>query len=129
MKKFFWLIIAVLFTSGAFAQQKEVLNVKEFKKQIKKEKVIILDVRTPQEFADGHIKNAINADWKNPEEFQMKISQLPKAEAVYVYCRTGARSEKASASLQANGFTHVAGLDGGMEAWKKAGKRVSKAKQ
>lgn len=128
MKKFFWLMLGVLLTSGAFAQQ-EALKVKEFKKEIKKKEAIVLDVRTPEEFADGHIRNATNADWKNPEEFKIKISQLPRTEPVYVYCRSGVRSEKASEWLRANGFTQVSGLDGGIEAWKKAGKRVSKAKQ
>lgn len=121
-------MLGVLLTSGAFAQQ-EALKVKEFKKEIKKKEAIVLDVRTPEEFADGHIRNATNADWKNPEEFKIKISQLPRTEPVYVYCRSGVRSEKASEWLRANGFTQVSGLDGGIEAWKKAGKRVSKAKQ
>jgi rhodanese-related sulfurtransferase len=129
MTKVFSLLITLLIASSVFAQQKEVLNVEDFKKRIKKGELIILDVRTPEEYADGHIKNAINIDWKNPEEFQAKATQLHKTKPVYVYCHSGIRSQKAYDWLRSNGFTNVVGLDGGMEAWKKAGKRVSKMKQ
>jgi rhodanese-related sulfurtransferase len=126
MKKIFSLLLTLLITSSVFAQQKEVLNVENFKKKIKKGEVVILDVRTPEEYADGYIKNAVNIDWKNPEGFQAKAAQLQKTKPVYVYCHSGVRSQMATDWFRLNGFTNVVGLDGGMEAWQKAGKRVSK---
>lgn len=129
MKKVFSLFLTLFVISGVFAQQKEVLNVENFKNKIKKGGLMILDVRTPQEYADGHIKNAINIDWNNPEEFQLKAAQLRKTKPLYLYCHSGVRSQKAYDWLKLNGFVNVVGLDGGMEAWKKAGKRVLKMKK
>ncbi|WP_423147929.1 rhodanese-like domain-containing protein [Rubrolithibacter danxiaensis] len=126
MKKITKLLLILLISGSAFAQQKETVKVSEFKKGIKKEQALVLDVRTPEEYATGHIRGAVNIDWKNAEEFKAKANELQKTQPVYVYCRSGARSEKASNWLSTNGFTNVTDLEGGIEAWKKAGKRVSK---
>lgn len=120
------LLFVLLLTSNAFAQQKDSLNVKDFSKRIKKERPVILDVRRPEEYAEGHIKKAVNINWQNQEEFVAKAAQLQKSTPVYVYCRSGVRSAKAVEWLRSNGFTQVVGLSGGMKAWAEADKRIVK---
>lgn len=124
MRIFLSLLFALLLTSNVFAQEKDSLNVKDFSKGIKKERPVILDVRRPEEYAEGHIKKAVNINWQNQEEFVAKVSQLHKSEPVYVYCRSGVRSARAVEWLRSNGFTQVVGLSGGMKAWVAADKRV-----
>jgi rhodanese-related sulfurtransferase len=124
MKKIIRLLLLLFISSNAFAQQGKAVNADEFEKGIKKDNPVVLDVRRPEEYAGGHIDSAININWQNPDEFKLKAAQLDKAKPVYVYCLAGARSEKASDWLRKNGFTHVIGLAGGIEAWKKAGKPV-----
>ena len=128
MKNIMILLFTFFIAHNLFAQKKEALSVNEFKKAIKQKEVTILDVRTPEEFADGHIRKAVNVDWKNSEEFKAKALQLDKSTPLYLYCRSGVRSTQASNWLLTNGFTDVRDLNGGFEAWKKAGKRVSKKK-
>ncbi len=70
------------------------------------EKVIILDVRTPEEFKEGHAKGAINIDVLN-KDFDGNISKLKKDGSYKVYCRSGNRSGKALQIMKANGFKEV----------------------
>ena len=128
MKNIVIFLFTLLVSSSAFSQQKEAVKVTEFRKGIKRENAIILDVRTPEEYAEGHLRNSVNINWKDQEEFKAKVAELDKTKALYVYCRSGGRSEKASEWLRMNGFNNVKDLDGGIQAWEKAGKRVSKNK-
>ncbi|HLU84181.1 MAG TPA: thioredoxin domain-containing protein [Vicingaceae bacterium] len=79
---------------------------------------IILDVRTPEEIASGHIPNAsiINIYDK---DFEAKINLMQKDKEIYVYCKSGGRSGQAAELLQKNGFNKVYNLDGGIMAWEK----------
>lgn len=122
MRNIIKLALSLLISGTAFGQHKKVVDADEFDKAIKSDDVIVLDVRTPEEFAEGHIKNAVNINWQNPDEFKTKAAQLDKSKSVYVYCLAGVRSEKSSDWLLKNGFTQVTGLDGGIKAWKEAGK-------
>ncbi|GGA79964.1 hypothetical protein GCM10008015_20810 [Flavobacterium palustre] len=88
-----------------------------FAKEIKtNKKPQILDVRTPAEFAEGHIENAVNVDWQG-ENFVKNAEKFDKNKAVYVYCRSGKRSLKASEKLEALGFKKIYNLDGGFLKW------------
>ena len=80
----------------------------------------ILDVRTPDEYATGHIENSDNVDWLT-ESFVLKTDKYDKAKPVSVYCKSGGRSAKASQKLAELGFTTVYNLDGGMLKWEAAG--------
>ena len=72
---------------------------------------ILLDVRTPEEFADGHIPGAINIPNENIGEND--IAELPdKEQRIYVYCRSGNRSKQASAKLVNLGYTNVVEIGG-----------------
>jgi len=81
--------------------------------------VTLLDVRTPAEFAAGHIAGAENIDFY-AADFADRIDALDRSERYVVYCHTGNRSGKASKSMAEKGFTYVTDVDGGIEAWQTA---------
>jgi thioredoxin 1 len=96
------------------------LSPTEFSKQLSEtENPTILDVRTPAEFAEGHIQNALNIDW-NGSSFDAQVSKLDKNTTVFVYCLSGGRSGSAASQLRSNGFKRVFELDGGMMGWRSA---------
>jgi rhodanese-related sulfurtransferase len=82
--------------------------------------IAILDVRTPEEFESGHVRNAANIDFKSPEFGQM-ISQLPKDKPYVVYCRSGHRSGLAMDAFKQLGFSKVYNVAGGISAWQQSG--------
>jgi phage shock protein E len=126
MKKIIYLVLSLFITGTAFAQDKKAVSAAEFEKSIADKKAIIIDVRRPEEFKEGHIKGAVNANWQNLDEFKAKTANLDKNKPVYVYCLAGVRSDKAADYLLKSGFKQVVGLDGGIKAWNDAGKPVVK---
>lgn len=66
----------------------------------------VIDVRTPEEFADGHLEGAQNINLQSPS-FNSEIEALPKDADYVVYCRSGNRSADATAQMKAMGFTNV----------------------
>lgn len=116
-------LAAFLLVSCSIGQgsSKTDLSPTEFSKQLKEtENPTILDVRTPGEFGEGHIQNALNIDW-NGSSFDAQVSKLDKNTTVFVYCLSGGRSGSAASQLRSNGFKNVLELDGGMMAWRSAG--------
>ncbi len=96
------------------------LSAAEFSGKIKNtSNVQILDVRTPEEFSNAHIPNAINVNWKG--DFATGLADVHKNQPVLVYCLSGGRSASAADYLRKNGYTNVYELDGGLLKWK-AGK-------
>lgn len=79
---------------------------------------IILDVRTPEEFSEGHIAGARLIP---VQELENRLAEVPGDRQVYVYCRSGVRSVQASEILAAAGFTRVENIEGGIKAWQAAG--------
>ena len=79
---------------------------------------MLLDVRTPEEYAEGHIKGAVLIP---VQQLQQRISEVPKDKQVYVYCRSGVRSVRAAKMLVNAGFTRIENVQGGFMAWKEAG--------
>lgn len=97
----------------------------EFQNELKSaEPGQILDVRTSDEYANGHIEGAILADITS-DAFQNAVAKLDKSKTVYVYCLSGSRSSSAAGQLQAMGFKSVVNLSGGMLAWQSANLPVS----
>lgn len=93
------------------------LSPKEFQKQVGTDtSAVILDVRTPEEFAEGHIANAQNIDWLNQPKFTSAVKALSHDKTYYVYCRSGHRSLEASQAMKGLGF-NVKDLNGGILAW------------
>jgi rhodanese-related sulfurtransferase len=88
-------------------------------------KTTVVDVRSAEEFAKGHLRDAKNIPLA---DLTARIGELDKAKArsVVVVCQTGARSDKAVRQLAAAGFSDVVSLDGGLSAWQAAGLPVAK---
>lgn len=90
----------------------------EFLVAVINKSVQLVDVRPEKEYSDEHITGAININWLEPFRFKRKIGKLNKKEPIYVYCRTGSRSQDAAKKLVALGFAEVYYLDGGITAIK-----------
>ncbi|WP_299438001.1 rhodanese-like domain-containing protein [uncultured Aquimarina sp.] len=103
----------------------ELITVEEMDSLLELEKVQLVDVRTPQEYAEGHIEGAINIDFSD-ENFETLISEVDKSKPVAVYCGRGGRSGKCSAYMKKAGFTKIYDLDGGITEWKYKGKETVK---
>jgi len=86
---------------------------------------VLLDVRTPEEVAEGALPGAVNINFNAPD-FQEKISALDKAKSYFVYCKVGARSGKAATLMNESGFQEVHNLKGGYDAWVGQGLEVEK---
>ena len=109
----------LLYSCGNVQSQntKTVLSVTEFSERINTNtSAVIIDVRTPAEFSQGHLENAINIDW-NGNDFEKQISTLDKTKPVYVYCKSGARSAAAAKKMRDSGFKEVYELEGGILKW------------
>lgn len=83
------------------------------------EQVVLIDVRTPDEFHAGHVTNALNIDWLDAGFQQQVEATVPKDKTIYVYCKSGGRSAKATEKLTALGYK-VTDLTGGYDAYKNA---------
>jgi rhodanese-related sulfurtransferase len=94
-----------------------ILDKTDYATAISGPKVQLVDVRTPSEYNGGHIKKAINIDFFNASNFKAAFEKLDKTKPVYVYCRSGARSQKAARKLVAMGFNEIYDLRGGYNAW------------
>jgi rhodanese-related sulfurtransferase len=81
---------------------------------------VLVDVRTPDEFSEGIIENAINIDFKDPS-FGEKINALDKSKPYFVYCLSGKRSGDAAIQMDSAGFKSIYLLKGGYKEWKNAG--------
>jgi len=84
---------------------------------------IMLDVRTAEEYAQGHIKGAILIP---VQVLETRLAEVPKNKQVYVYCHSGTRSARAATMLAKHGFSNIENVVGGIEAWKGAGYPVVK---
>jgi rhodanese-related sulfurtransferase len=96
------------------------MNVSEFSKKITESGVVILDVRTPGEFAEGYIEGAQNIDFQSGN-FENEIAALDKNVIYAVYCRSGNRSGQAAKIMHDAGFHEVYNLDGGVIDWANEG--------
>lgn len=128
---FLFLVIISMFGIGSSCQnvsndKSEVLKIEvsEFESKITLDSnVQLLDVRTPNEFSEGFIKNAKNIDW-NGKSFQKEVILLDKSKPVFLYCLSGGRSSEAANKLKELGFNKIYNLKGGMNAWRNSGKPV-----
>tara|TARA_B100001173_G_scaffold167035_1_gene144410 strand:+ start:1097 stop:1510 length:414 start_codon:yes stop_codon:yes gene_type:complete len=130
--KYYYIIFIISFQS--FAQQKndiknnsslysneidkstvELVGV-EFSKELIKKQIKIIDVRTPKEFNQGHIENAININFKS-SNFIKSISKLNKDTSFLIYCKSGNRSGKAAKIFDSIGFYKIYDLKGGYINW------------
>lgn len=127
MKKIVQLFAVLILIASCKTEEKKE-NIVLVKPTLFHEKMIehkgqIVDVRTPEEYKEGHIKNAMNIHLYD-KDFKDRIAELDKEERVYVYCKVGGRSASAVEIMKANGFTNIVELDGGMDAWLDAKKPI-----
>ena len=80
--------------------------------------VLVIDVRTPEEYAQGHLKGAINIPLS---DLPLRIGGLEHNRPIIVYCQTGSKSAQASTILVRAGFTKVYSMEGGITAWTNSG--------
>ncbi len=125
MKKLIAVLIASIFTLTACGATGAVttMNVSDFAKKISDTSIVLLDVRTPAEFAAGHIAGATNIDFESGT-FESDIQKLDKSKSYAVYCRSGNRSGQATALMAKDGFKTIFNLDGGLINWQIAGNAV-----
>lgn len=124
MRKLFSIVLVAILlnscTNGQTNGTKTNLSASEFADKMKElPNAPILDVRTPEEFSKGHLKNALNYNW-NSNEFEAQISPLDKSKPVFVYCLSGGRSSSAANKMRSDGFKTVYELDGGIMKWRGA---------
>ncbi len=111
--------ILFLFSLSSSCQQKETyktISADSLKAILNSEHGILIDVRTPEEFAEGHIPGAINIDYKN-EGFSAALDTLDKTKQYEVYCRSGKRSAESAEIMEQKGFKNVYHFNGGMIEW------------
>ena len=122
-------ILTVMACSTSNSQNiSKVIDAGAFEKQMKSnKKVILVDLRTDQEVAQGVIEGAIQIDYRS-QDFKKKLEQLDKSKTYMVYCAVGGRSGRAASLMNEIGFKEVYDLKGGMTAWKAEGKKVGKLK-
>lgn len=116
-KRFITCLLATFGLTNACCQQNyENTDPIGFAEMITKPDVVVLDVRTADEFKEEHIENALNIDVKQ-DDFMEKAKALPKDKTIAVYCRSGKRSANAADKLASEGYK-VVNLLGGIIAWK-----------
>ena len=92
------------------------INVEQFKKMMNEPDVVILDVRTSDETAQGKIEGAIEIDVFDPA-FEQKVQELDKSKTYLVYCAAGKRSAKSCGMMANLGFEKLYNLEGGYSDW------------
>ena len=85
--------------------------------------LFVLDVRTPQEYAEGHVPGAVNVPY---DQLASRLAEVPKDKDVVLYCKSGRRAGIAADVLAANGYTRLSHLEGDMPAWVAKGHAVEK---
>jgi len=121
-------LVLIFALPGGAAEPKpthQKLDVAQFEKLRSDKANVLLDVRTKKEFEAGHIPGAINIDINSPD-FSQKVAQLDKKKTYLVHCAVGRRSATACNRMAPLGFEHLTNLEGGYNAWIKAGHQGEK---
>ena len=101
------------------------IDVDQFQMMMKQPNTVILDVRTPAEYAEAHLAGAVLINVNDPD-FAKKIAALDKSKTYLVHCRSGIRSTTACNTMASLRFPHLYNMIGGITAWQGAGKPVEK---
>lgn len=120
MKNYLFIFTFSFFLTSCIAQDTahyKVLKQVEYEQAIKNSKQVqLIDVRTAEEYNEGHLENALNINI-NDNNFKELAQKLNKEIPVYIYCRSGVRSRKAGAVLEKMGFKQIFDLQGGILSW------------
>ncbi|ARN76815.1 hypothetical protein BST97_01705 [Nonlabens spongiae] len=102
---------------GQSSEHITIVGFNTFQKAVAQENVQIVDVRTPEEFEEGTIGKAVNIDFFDKENFKSEFLKFDKTKPIYIFCRSGNRSQKAAHRLVDMGFENVIDLEGGYLNW------------
>lgn len=118
ISKILWAFIIMSFTScSQTGNNKNLLSPSEFRLKLASlEGSQLIDVRTPEEFVNGHLANALHMNISNGD-LEKRMTYLDKSKPVFVYCYSGVRSARAGEILRKNGFAAVYDLKGGISKW------------
>ena len=126
---FLFLSIAILFLAcqenRTAEPSVELITVEEMDSLVQLGNVQLIDVRTPEEYNEGHIESALNINFYD-DNFEELIEQVDKSKPVAVYCGKGGRSAKCASFMKNAGFTKIYDLNGGITEWKFKGKELTK---
>ena len=124
------LLFIVVMNQDVFAQEgAPKLSPEQFEIQAnKKKKNVILDIRTPEETAEGFIEGAEFINFLG-EDFEQEVEKLNKNRTYYVYCRSAKRTIPATEKMEELGFKKVYMLEGGLNNWVESGKPLEKPKE
>lgn len=118
-------LVGLLAAWGALADAPQVAQISQqalLDMQAQKAPMFLLDVRTPEEFAAGHIAGAVNIPY---DQVATRLAEIPKDKEVVLYCKSGRRAGMAAETLSSNGYTKLGHLDGDMQGWTAAGRPVA----
>ena len=118
--KILFVIISLITTSVLQQKHVQLVSPQVFAEALKKEKGILLDIRTPGEYKKGHLKGSVLMDFFR-DDFEKSLDKLDKNKTYFIYCGIGGRSEECGAMMEHKGFKKVYDLDGGISRWKAAG--------
>ncbi len=125
-----WLFGVLVFSGGALLwphlqTRGRKVSLLEATQMINQGKTVIVDVRTPDDFAKGHVRGAINIPL---QDLATRIGELAKSKTknIIVVCQAGVQSSKAAAQLNQAGFNEVYSLSGGLAAWQSQGMPIVK---
>jgi rhodanese-related sulfurtransferase len=124
-----FLCVGALFAGVLSAEDQKpagnVVTPEEAAKLIAEKKATVLDIRTPEEFAEGHIAGAVNIDFTG-DGFAQKIAALDKSKTYIVHCQGGGRSGRSMPVFDEAKFQNILHLQSGFKGWQAAGKPVEK---
>ncbi|MDF2444803.1 MAG: hypothetical protein K0S46_39 [Moraxellaceae bacterium] len=123
MKKYA-LLLSLLLTGAACAAPKETSPQELVQRQAAGESVLVIDVRSPEEFAAGHVPGALNLPHDTITGSEPALRGW-KQKPVVIYCRSGRRASTAAGVLEKQGFTKLEHLDGDMPGWQAQGRPIS----
>ncbi len=105
----------------------KVITPQEFRTKLANDSsAYLLDVRKPDEFTDGHLEGAHLLNWLDTDNFKHGAKSLDKTKTIYLYCRSGRRSNEAARYLTTQGY-NVVDMEGGILAWGKNGYPITTA--
>ena len=115
----FLVLPALLLLACASTNQQgnKILTEQAFEKKMQHENVVLLDVRTPEDYQAGHLKNAVLLDY-NGGVFDTAFQKLDKEKTYLIYCRSGKRSDGAASKMKTAGFKKIYQLKDGITGWK-----------
>lgn len=118
-------LLLILFTSLATASGTGFSSISAQQLLERKQDVVVVDVRTPEEYAEGHVPGAINVPHDRINEFLQQLDN-EKSSQLVLYCRSGRRAKLAANELHKLGFGSITLLEGDMLGWQEQGLQVEK---